>query len=332
MSDIHKYAAGLQQRVERSKTRRANVNARLLLKGFGYAKRTERILATIDAHLARVGLTSDLTLEYPPSLDDAVWVAPRDGTVRPPPPVIDTPTQPQPPPTTTDWTAIAARAVAATVVVNVGNGHGSGFIVDPAGLVVTAEHVIRGEHSLEREVEIVLAPETAAEQRLRGTVFRAHRRLDFALLWLPPRDQPYPTLPLGRPSALVHAQQVLAVGSPAGLHNTVSLGIIANPRKVQNGVEFIQSDAAVDPGNSGGPLIARDGAVGINIFIHTRAAAGKFAVPLDYLADEIAVAAARGRDACLNAGFCRACGALDELREWYCSACGIRFDQPPHLK
>jgi S1-C subfamily serine protease len=333
MSDAHRYATGLFQRVSRTSKQQSNINARLLLKGFGYAKRTERIVATIDAHLARVGLISDLTADYPASLDESVSVRLRSDAPAATAVAVSTAAVAPPPApvarSSYDWTSIAAATVAATVVVSTADGHGSGFIVHPAGLVVTAEHVIRGDNGLLREVTITLAPETAQEQQLTATVFRAHRALDFALLWLPPSSTPYPTLPIGRAAALVHAQEVLAVGSPAGLHNTVSRGIIANPRKVQRGIEFIQSDAAVDPGNSGGPLVAADGAVGMNIFIHTQAAAGKFAVPLDYFTDEIAAAVARGRDSCLNASFCPACGNHDQARDWYCSACGVHPNPPP---
>jgi S1-C subfamily serine protease len=164
---------------------------------------------------------------------------------------------------------------------------------------------------------------------LDGTVFRSHRQLDFALLWLM-EGGPFPTLGFGDPRALRHAQTILAVGCPSGLSNTVSSGIVSNPAQRVRGIELIQTNADIDKGNSGGPMIAEDGVVGIAVCGLGTIGAGKFGVPIDYFSADIARAARLGREACLAATFCRRCGSCDpEDPLWYCRNCGAPHERAP---
>jgi S1-C subfamily serine protease len=318
MPAAHPDVASLADKVQRRKSQQISLAARTLIRGFGYERRTEKIIDEVAGHLQALGLATTLSLSFPRSLDDKVTVA----AIEPRPPVAVAP--PIAPAVQPDLRATAARAVPATVAITTDSGFGSGFIVHPAGLVVTARHVIEeGGYSL-RSVQVTRAAGLLDEQVVEGVVFRSHRQLDYALIWLL-AEGPFPTLPIGNPQLLGHAQTILAVGCPSGLHNTVSLGIVSNPRQRLRGIEYIQTDAAIDPGNSGGPLIADDGVVGINEWILVGVGAAKFSLPIDYLLDDIAQAIELGREACLAGCYCPACGGFDPVSTWYCRACGVRF-------
>lgn len=221
-----------------------------------------------------------------------------------------------------DLPTIAAQAVPATVQVLTAHGAGSGFLAHPNGLVVTARHVVEeGWHSL-RHVDVRLETVPGRPEVVPAVVCRSHRALDYALLWLL-ADGPFPTLTIGNPQALRFAEPVLAVGFPVGLVNVVSAGIIANPCQRFRGVDCIQTTADIDHGNSGGPLISVTGVVGITVWGLGQVTAAKFAIPLDYLIEDIDLAIRHGRQTCLNARYCRACGAMDLTpTTWHCRTCG----------
>jgi hypothetical protein len=93
-----------------------------------------------------------------------------------------------------------------------------------------------------------------------------------------------------------------------------------------NGIEWIQTDASVDHGNSGGPLVNwRGEAVGVNLWGWGALASGKFALPLDYVVDDVRRAARAGRGRCLEVRCCPLCGFAEFDRPtWFCRNCGIR--------
>jgi S1-C subfamily serine protease len=272
------------------------------------------VIAELQQQLKACGLEAALTVRVPASLDDKVpiaLVAPVLSAVAGAE-ISGAPSLPD----------LAERALAATVEVAVGDSLGSGFLVDPDGLVVTARHVVEGEgHLSERAVKVVLPD----EREVSGVVVRSHLRLDFALLWAQAKG-PFVTLPLADPSSLRAGESLLAVGSPAGLRRTVSAGIVSNPAQRWKGVEYIQTDTAIDHGNSGGPLMNEDGVVGITLWGLGEVAHAKFALPIDYLVDDIAAIVKLGRDRSLAATYCPACGHLDDQHAtWYCRNCGAEF-------
>jgi len=217
---------------------------------------------------------------------------------------------------------IAEQTVRATVYVKVEHGHGSGFIVHPDGLVVTACHVLDGPSGIARKATIRL------DDGREGTasLVRAHRALDFALLWLDTAGE-YPTLAIGAAENTRYAETVLAVGHPGipgsgrALRNTVTTGVVANPSCIQHGVEWIQMTTDIDPGNSGGPLVnSRGHVIGINCWKFVAVAAAKMALPMDYLADDLEAAVRHGRVA---GSVCSICGSLEfEPTGWFCPTCG----------
>ncbi|MGO9803095.1 MAG: DegQ family serine endoprotease [Steroidobacteraceae bacterium] len=157
-------------------------------------------------------------------------------------------------------------------------GAGSGFIVSPDGYILTNTHVVADAETV--TVRLTDRREFAAK------VIGADERTDVAVIKISAGN--LPTVKLGDPSRIKPGQWVLAIGSPFGFENTVTAGIIsATSRSLPNDnyVPFIQTDVAVNPGNSGGPLFNMAGEViGINsqIFSRTGGFMGlSFAIPID---------------------------------------------------
>jgi serine protease Do len=157
------------------------------------------------------------------------------------------------------------------------HGIGSGFIVSPDGYVLTNAHVV--DDSAEVTVKLTDRREFVAK------VVGVDKRSDVALIKIAATG--LPTVRFGDSSRLKPGQWVVAIGSPFGFENSVTAGVVsATARPLdENYVPFIQTDAAVNPGNSGGPLFNVDGqVVGINAQIYSRTGGFmgmSFAIPID---------------------------------------------------
>jgi S1-C subfamily serine protease len=162
-------------------------------------------------------------------------------------------------------------------------GAGSGFVIDPRGYVLTNYHVVQEAQS----IEVVLGDQSRYPAKLIG----ADQRNDVALVKVEPKGKHLAALALGDSSQIQVGQKVLAIGNPFGFQSTLTTGVIsAIGRTVQTSQttfidEAIQTDAAINRGNSGGPLInSRGEAIGINsaIFTPTGTTAGiGFAIPIN---------------------------------------------------
>ena len=141
---------------------------------------------------------------------------------------------------------------------------GSGFIVDASGIVVTNNHVIDSAD----EINVILADNTSIRAELLGT----DPRTDLAVLRIK-TDKPLTAVRFGDSDTAQVGDWVLAIGNPFGLGGTVTAGIVsARGRDIRQGLydDFIQTDAAINRGNSGGPLFNLDGqVVGINTAIYS---------------------------------------------------------------
>ncbi|MBV1776085.1 DegQ family serine endoprotease [Burkholderiaceae bacterium DAT-1] len=156
---------------------------------------------------------------------------------------------------------------------------GSGFIIDKAGYVVTNAHVIANADEITVKLE--------DKREFKAKVIGSDARTDVALLKIEGKE--LPTVDVGSSERLRVGEWVVAIGSPLGLENTVTAGIVsAKGRNLpeEQIIPFIQTDAAVNPGNSGGPLFnVRGEVVGINsqIVSGTGGYMGlSFAIPIDY--------------------------------------------------
>ena len=157
-------------------------------------------------------------------------------------------------------------------------GEGSGFIVDPNGVILTNAHVVRDA----KDVTVKLTD----RREFRAKVLGSDPKTDVAVLKIDAKN--LPVVPLGSARDLKVGEWVLAIGSPFGFENSVTAGVVsAKGRSLPDDgfVPFIQTDVAVNPGNSGGPLFnTRGEVVGINsqIFSRTGGYQGlSFAIPID---------------------------------------------------
>lgn len=161
-------------------------------------------------------------------------------------------------------------------------GSGSGFVIDKEGYVVTNNHVVDGAD----KIKIVLKDEQEYDARIVGR----DPVTDIALLKVDAKDS-LPTVALGSSDNLKVGEWVMAIGSPFGLDNTVTAGIVsAKGRVIGSGPydDYIQTDASINPGNSGGPLLNMKGeVVGINTMIVAGGQGIGFAIPIDMAANVI---------------------------------------------
>jgi len=168
---------------------------------------------------------------------------------------------------------------------------GSGAILDSDGYVVTNAHVVQGA----RRVQVALAGLASGPPGARSILKAAGRivgavvvgtdlETDLAVLKLDEKGLPF--LPLGDSEALRPGELVLAFGSPLGLENSVTLGVVsavARQIRPDDRMIYVQTDASINPGNSGGPLVDGQGRViGINTFIYSQSGGSEgigFAAP-----------------------------------------------------
>jgi serine protease Do len=171
---------------------------------------------------------------------------------------------------------------------------GSGVVVDPAGYIMTNAHVVRGAVS----IQVIVGP--AAGDRSSGTadpgssvdasIIGIDAETDLALIKVDRAGMQ--ALPFGDSDTLRQGDIVLAIGSPLGLRNSVSMGVVSAPaRQMREGdsVAYIQTDASINRGNSGGALIDADGQLmGINTFILSQSGGSEgigFAIPSNFVED-----------------------------------------------
>jgi len=167
---------------------------------------------------------------------------------------------------------------------------GSGFVIDPSGLIVTNAHVIEGAAAIQVRL--------ADGKRFQGKVVGRDNRVDLALLKIEGATGLTP-LPLGDSNRLRVGEFVLALGNPFGLEQSVSFGIVSRkgaPLSVASpGFDFIQTDAAINPGNSGGPLVNVAGEViGVNSMAARNGSIG-FAIPANLVKMLLPQLATKGR-------------------------------------
>jgi serine protease Do len=157
-------------------------------------------------------------------------------------------------------------------------GQGSGFIITPDGYILTNAHVVADASELTVRM--------SDKREFKAKVVGADRRTDVAVVKI--EASGLPTVKLGDPSKIKVGEWVAAIGSPFGLENTVTAGIVSAKARAlpdEGFVPFIQTDVAINPGNSGGPLFNMAGeVVGINSQIYSRTGGYmglSFSIPID---------------------------------------------------
>ncbi|HEU4370488.1 MAG TPA: Do family serine endopeptidase [Methylomirabilota bacterium] len=168
---------------------------------------------------------------------------------------------------------------------------GSGVIVDPAGYILTNNHVIENA----RDITVRLSD----SRKFTATLVGRDPKTDLAVLKVD-APAPLPAAEMGDSERLRVGQWVIAIGNPFGLDRTVTAGIVSATARTRVGVttyeNFIQTDASINPGNSGGPLLSLDGrVVGINTAIVAAGQGIGFSIPINEAKSVMAQLIARGR-------------------------------------
>ncbi|HEU4390743.1 MAG TPA: trypsin-like peptidase domain-containing protein [Blastocatellia bacterium] len=198
------------------------------------------------------------------------------------------------------------------IVVNVrssgdsGENLGSGFIIDPRGLIITNLHLITANDSRRAQGSakgVKLADRVWVTmndgRQFAASVKGYDEATDIAVLEIVPQGKPLPAADLGDSDVLKVGEWVLAIGNPLGLDHTVTLGILSAKGRTDFGGQFddfLQTDAAINPGNSGGPLVNTNGQIiGINTLILERSQGLSFSIPVNTLKAILPQLVERGR-------------------------------------
>ena len=194
---------------------------------------------------------------------------------------------------------IAGNSLPSVVTIRAAGSQGTGFFITDYGKVLTNRHVVSGAYNKEILIE------TVSGRSYKGKVSFVSREDDFAIIDLSGVDLPK-ALPICYSSYPMAGEDVIALGSPLGLSNTVTRGIVSALRRSGNdfdsvamtGSSLIQTDAAINPGNSGGPLLNENGEViGVNTFGQTSSQGLNFAVSIVDIMQQLKVQRPGGLDA-----------------------------------
>jgi serine protease Do len=178
-----------------------------------------------------------------------------------------------------DFSGIIEEAIKSVVTVRTNVGQGTGFIIDSSGYIVTNAHVLS-----EGTTVYVL---DYNQNKINTEFIGYDAELDIALLKIPGT---YEFLEFGSSDDVSVGEKVIAIGNPLGLQFSVSEGIVSGINRLgPNNLEaYIQTDAALNPGNSGGPLINKEGyVIGINNFKVSSGESLGFALESDYIIEAV---------------------------------------------
>jgi hypothetical protein len=208
---------------------------------------------------------------------------------------------------------IFARARPSIVSIRSGTSTGTGFYATASGVIVTNAHVV----GYAQDVRII----DVERREFAARVIAADLRLDIALL---AADQLRAPLPLGDSRAVRVGERVLAIGDPLGLPATATGGIISSVDRTsrRTGVTYLQTDAALNAGNSGGPLLDDNGrVVGVNTMIAMADGVG-FAIPVDAFRAQLERFEPLPANLPVPTYACSVCERAFETSERWCAGCG----------
>ena len=198
---------------------------------------------------------------------------------------------------------------------------GTGFFLRGQGLIVTNHHVVEGNRA-------VIVEGSRFKKQL-APVLYTDRKYDLAFLAGPQNGNELPEVRLGVDKVLRERDPVTAIGHPFGLKFSVKSGIVSGTREVMNNIPYLHIDAALNPGNSGGPLVDNEGdVVGINTFIIRDGDNIGFSLPVGLLHDSLQEYQKIGLP---NTARCTACSNVvseKTVEKGFCSFCGNRITLP----
>lgn len=198
---------------------------------------------------------------------------------------------------------------------------GTGFFLRDKGLIVTNHHVVKGSRT------VVIEGAMFKKQLARVRYIDA--KYDLAFLDAPQNGAELPEIRLGISKTLRERDAVTAIGHPFGLKFSLKSGIVSNTSELMNGIPYLHIDAALNPGNSGGPLVDMEGeVVGINTFVIRDGDNTGFSLPVRFLQETLEQFAEVNSD---DASRCTACMnilTLETVENKHCSHCGQKVELP----
>jgi serine protease Do len=198
---------------------------------------------------------------------------------------------------------------------------GTGFFLRDRGLIVTNYHVVEGNRT------VVI--EGARFKKQLARVQFIDSKYDLAFLDAPINGKDLPEIRLGTAKTLRERDAVTAIGHPFGLKFSLKSGIVSNTAELMNGIPYLHIDAALNPGNSGGPLVDTDGeVVGINTFVIKNGDNTGFSLPVRFLEETLSQFVAASSD---NASRCIACLNIlthATIYNKHCAHCGQKAELP----
>lgn len=202
------------------------------------------------------------------------------------------------------------------------NSTGTGFYLRDRGIIVTNHHVVEGSRAV-----VVEGAKFAKQLSL---VRYSDQRYDLAFLEGPKAlSEELPEVRLGVDKVLRERDPVTAMGHPFGLKFSVKSGIVSNTREVMNGIPYLHIDAALNPGNSGGPLVDNDGEiVGINTFVIRDGDNTGFSLPVHFLEESLEGFLKLNTDDACRCPACLNIVTTETVENGFCSFCGNKVELP----
>lgn len=201
--------------------------------------------------------------------------------------------------------------------VNTANGSGSSFYLKQHNVFVTNYHVVEGAHTV--------SIENKKNERFVGHVVLADASEDIAFIKVEDDFSSLPELVFSEWDKVLVRDEVFVLGFPYGMPYTETQGIVSAPRQLMNGKYYIQTDAPVNPGNSGGPLVNKNGEIiGITTSKFTEADNMGFAIPANTLKEVLEIYV--GHQPQQYSIVCKSCRSVIEEAGEYCNNCGDAVD------
>jgi len=194
---------------------------------------------------------------------------------------------------------------------------GTGFILKDEGIIITNEHVIRDNKK-------VVVKGSTFEKALANVIY-ADPKFDLAFLSIEDFPEIKHNITFTNNFSLTEGDKVIAVGHPFGLKYTATEGIVSNLRHEEDGINYIQHDAALNPGNSGGPLLSSEGkVVGVNTFIIKDGNNIGFSLPIKYVMDTLEIFSSKGKKEAVRCNSCMNIIFEENVEKGYCQHCGAK--------
>lgn len=209
-----------------------------------------------------------------------------------------------------------------SIVIQIATPHstGTGFLLIEAGVIVTNDHVVQGN----REVVV----DGAQFARQMAKVVFSDPRYDLAFI-VAPTCPAVPSAKLATEKTVSVGDVVVAIGHPFGLKFSATQGIVSSTAHLQDDLPYIQHDAALNPGNSGGPLVNQRGEIiGVNTFIVNGGESMGFSLPVGYLAESLALWQQGGGQVGTRCQNCKQVVFEQAKSDGYCPNCGAPIKLP----